>query len=665
MPKSQPENATLAVEPEPQAWSPTDSEALYHVRSWGESYFRINEAGNLTARPLHDKPDEIDLKQVVDALRDQGVTFPCLIRLQDLLATRLVQLYGAFQTAIKDAGFEGGYVGVYPVKVNQLREVVEELLEAGRPLGFGLECGSKAEMVATLPYLEGDETLLICNGYKDAQMMRMMLSFQGLGKNVIPVMEKYAEFETIVRLAREMRRKPRFGVRVRLSTSGAGKWADSSGANSKFGVPLPELLRIVERLEEEGMPEALRLLHFHLGSQITDVQALKTGVREITRVYAHLRKRGLPVQYLDVGGGLGVNYDAAPYAAGSSGGGKPGIDYSVQEYANAIVFAVQEVCESEGVEPPIIVTENGRALTAHHSVLVVEVLAASEKGGRTLQIEKREDEHEVSEALTTQLATLTSSETLRLGELLEYYHDAVEQREKADTLFGYGYLGLEDKARAEELFWAVCRAINARVHRSDPEWLPEELARLDDLLVDQYLCDFSVFQSMMDYWSIGQRFPIVPISRHEVFPDRRAILVDLTCDSDGKVDRFVSPDGDKQFLEVHALEKDEPYYLAVCLMGAYQDILGDTHNLFGSVTEAHVYADDEEPDGFFIENVIPGTTIEQMLARVQYFPYDLERRVHTLLREKSRDGVLRPKAATELLERYRALFRASTYYLPE
>jgi len=643
------------------AWSPADSAALYHVDAWGEGYFGVNERGHATVTPSLDDPVSIDLHDVVEELLAEGVRFPALIRFQDLLKSRVVQLNEAFRVAREEAGYQGKYTGVYPIKVNQLREVVEDILEAGKPYGFGLECGSKAELIATLPHLTDDETLLICNGYKDEGMLRMMLTFQRIGKNVLPVVEKYHEFETLLRLADEADQSLRFGLRVRLASSGAGKWADSSGDDSKFGVPTPELLDLVRRIEKEGRADALQLLHFHLGSQISDIQALKTAVKEITRVYASLVRRGVPIRYLDCGGGLGVNYDAMPL-----GGGRGGVDYSMQEYANAIVYSVREVCDAEGVPHPTIVTENGRAITAHHSVLIVEALGLTSKHTAEPGFKPRKKDHELVQELFKMWDELRpdSGARLNLGQLLEAYHDTLEQREKADQLFAFGYLDLEQKALAERLFWSLCHAIHVRVTEANPDWLPAELQSLEDRLTDQLLCDFSVFQSMLDYWSIGQRFPVMPIHRLDEEPTVRTTIVDLTCDSDGKVARFISPEGEKRYLEVHPLREGERYFLGFFLMGAYQDILGDTHNLFGSVTEAHVYADSDEPGGYYVENLIPGTTVEQMLARVQYFPQDLQQKMHKLLRTKTSEGVIRPRVATELLERYRNQFGAYTYYEP-
>jgi arginine decarboxylase len=646
-----------------EAWTPEDAERLYHVRAWGERYFRVNASGHVAVRPVKGEDLSIDAFAVVEELIEQGARFPMLIRFQDLLQTRVVELNEAFRRAIAESGYQGRYSGVYPIKVNQMREVVEDIMEAGQPYGFGLECGSKAELTATLALLDDDQTPLICNGYKDAHMLRLMLAFQRLGKNVIPVVEKFSEFAEIARIAKERGQTPRFGVRVRLSTSGSGKWAESGGDHSKFGVSTPELLSIVEEIEAAGQPEALALLHFHIGSQIADINSLKGGVKEIARVYAHLRRRGLPIEYLDVGGGLGVNYEAG--ATGSPGA----IDYSVEEYANAVVFSTMEVCDAENVDHPTLISENGRAITAHHSMLVVEAF------GRTSKPEADEDYapagdahpilHELHRVRELVRPENNGERKLRLTDLLEAYHDATEQRQQADTLFAYGYLPLEVKAMAERLYWSVCRAINMRVHRANPEWMPTELAELDDHLVDQVLCDFSVFQSMLDYWSIGQRFPIMPLHRLDEEPDRRATLVDLTCDSDGKISQFVSPEGEKRFLELHPFREGERYFLGIFLMGAYQDILGDAHNLFGDVAEAHVYADAEEPGNYYIEKVVPGTTIREILSQVQYSRQSLEKRVERLVRARAKEGVIRPKEANDILEAYRRTFDSYTYLDPQ
>ncbi|MDQ3958949.1 MAG: biosynthetic arginine decarboxylase [Pseudomonadota bacterium] len=642
-------------------WTVEDAEDLYRVQAWGDSFFFINEQGHVAVRPLPQQSLSIDLYNVIEDLRRRNVSFPVLIRFQDVLKARVVRLNKAFIKAIRDAGYRNRYQGVYPIKVNQLHEVVEEVLEAGKPYGMGLECGSKAELIAALPHLEQDGALLICNGYKDAVMLRLILASQQIGKQVIPVIEKYGEFEHLVRLGRDLSVRSRLGVRVRLGTTGVGKWVESGGDQSKFGVSIPELITLVQRLKEENLSDALVLLHFHLGSQLADIQIVKQAVKEITQVYAQLLKRGMPVQYLDVGGGLGVNYEAG-YADDEGS-----INYTLQEYANAVVYSVKEVCDDEQVAHPTLVSESGRAITAHHSVLIVEVLGAYRKDEImdtfTPAAEDNSAVHELFEVLT-RAQTAARQNGQRISELLEAYHDAVEKRQEAHTMFGLGYLPIEQKALAERLYWSICKAIQEQVQRLEAESVPQELRALDDHLVDQYLCDFSVFQSILDHWSIGQGFPIMPIRDLQERPKRRAMIVDLTCDSDGKVSHYVSSNPDKRFLEVPDLNEREPYYFGFFLMGAYQDIMGDSHNLFGRVAEAHVYADAEEPGGYYIEKIIPGTSVQEMLALVQYFPNDLHRRMNNLIRQKIEAGMIRPKAGVELLEQYMQCFAQSTYYNP-
>ena len=640
-----------------ETWTPADAEALYHMDAWGEGYFGVADDGRVCVRPDPRREGRVDLAAVVDEVVAGGLSLPAVVRFQDVLAARVRALNAAFERAAEDAGYGGGYTSVYPVKVNQLREVVDEVVEAGRPFGCGIECGSKAELVATLPRLESDEMLCLVNGYKDEAMLRLIRTFQRLGRKVLPIVEKTVELDQILALSDQDDQPAAFGVRVKLAAVAPGPWTKSGGSLSKFGVSLPELVAAADRLVAEGRPEALKLLHFHLGSQIGDVGALKAAVREITRVYAGLVRRGLSPEYLDVGGGLGVNYDALPLGAGSGG-----VDYSVQEYANAVVYAVQEVCAAEGVPEPRIVTENGRAVTAHHSVLVVDVLGATRKPDVPDGFELPAGAHPVC----GELAALGESAegASSLGELLEVLHDANEAHGKAQALFQYGYLDLDAAALAERLYWSVCRRVHAGVEAAAPEWTPPELDALGDALADQLLCDFSVFQSLMDHWALGQRFPVMPIAGLDRQPDRRARLVDITCDSDGEITRFVSPEGEQRTLAVHALPAGappEPYRIGVFLVGAYQDILGDAHNLFGGVSEAHVYLDESEPSGYYVEETLRGSTVEEMLARVQYFPSDLQARVQTLVREKARAGVVRPKEAQAILADYRSFFQMTTY----
>ena len=642
----------------PVDWTLEDAAELYRLEGWSDGFFEVNEAGHVAARPFDEDPLSIDLLDVIAEARARGIGFPLLVRFQDILHARVRRLNQAFGEAIETMEYGNRYCAVYPIKVNQLHEVVEEVLDAGRPFGLGLECGSRAELVAALPLLESDETLLVCNGVKDGSMLSLIVAAQRLGKNVVPVMEKFGEFEQLMEVAAAQEFAAPFGVRIRLRTTGAGKWADSGGYRSKFGVSLPELIELVERLESLDAGERLRLLHFHLGSQISDIRQLRSATKEMAQIYAELRLRGIPVEYLDVGGGVGVNY--------TGGFEDGGINYSLQEYANAIVSAVQEVCEDRGVPEPVLVSESGRAMTAHHSVLVIETLGAYRKDRAELDYVPPEDAHRMVQTLHETLSWLrdeTDAET-PLAELVESYHDIENIHQEASTLFSVGYLSLDDNARVERLYWSACTLALQAMYRAEAEEATPELLELEEKLVDQYLCNFSVFQSMLDHWAIEQPFPVMPLARLDERPTRRTVLVDLTCDSDGKISQYVSSNADKNFLELHELEQGEPYYLGVFLMGAYQDIMGDAHNLFGRVSEIHVYGDAEEEGNFWLEKIIRGTEVQDLLALVQYFPNDLRRRMQDIIRHKIDSGVIRPKPGMEILDQYMAFFSEQTYCEP-
>jgi arginine decarboxylase len=635
------------------AWTPEDSAELYRVESWGDSFYLINEKGHAAVRPFGDERLAIDFVDLIEELERRAISAPVLIRFQDVLQARVRMLNEAFATAIAEANYGNRYNGVYPIKVNQLHEVVEEVLDAGRKYGMGLECGSKGELIACLPHLTEEGMLLVCNGVKDRSMLALILSAQRLGLNVIPVMEKYSEFEALIALADAQGVAPTLGVRVRLATRGSGRWSESGGARSKFGLSVPELVRLVDELERRGRPESLALLHFHIGSQIIDIQVLKRALKEMTQIYASLQMRGIPVRYIDIGGGLGVSYGAG-HARGESG-----VNYGLQEYANAVVFAIKEVCDAQEVPNPIIVSESGRAITAHHSVLLVPVLEGHRRNGGE-QVQVPADPHPAVESLAKILDNVRNPDR-EPEELIEAYHDIEEIRIESRTLFSLGYLELGQLATVEELYWSIARDLLARLRPAEIDPTPAEVLELEEKLTDRYLCDFSIFQSILDHWAIDQSFPILPIDRLDERPDRRAVLVDLTCDSDGKVSHYVSALDDKGVLPVHSLEADRPYFLGFFLMGAYQDIMGDTHNLFGRVAEVHVYADAEEQDNFWIERVIPGATVNEMLAQVQYFPNELNRRMSEIVKRKIDAGVIRPKQAMDILGQYVACFSDTTY----
>ncbi len=645
---------TITLDPHVE-WSAERADELYFIRQWGDEYFSVNEAGHVVVQPIRGSDLSIDLYEVVEQLKERGVSFPALIRFQDLLKSRVEHLNEAFRAAIADTGFEGAYHGVYPVKVNQLREVVEEILASGRPYAYGLECGSKSELVATLPYLASHDTLLICNGCKDDVMYGLMLAGQRLGRNVIPVIERVDEVELMLEAARRAKMTADYGVRVRLTTSGAGLWSESGGENSKFGLSLTELLELLDRQEAHKLPIRLQLLHFHLGSQIADVENVRRAVEESTRIYAWLRRRGYDVPYLDVGGGLGISYEAGnPDTLGM-------INYTLDEYAWTVVESIKRVCDADGVAHPIIVSESGRAVTAHHSVLVVEALSSRRKEPAR-SVEAPPSSSEILDGMYALYLGLAQDEADRnVPDLDSRYVRAIELRAELAERFRAGEIDLEEKAFFETTYWATCVAIERRLRTNEAiEWTPR-LAELERQVADHYLCNFSIFRSMVDHWAIGQRFPIMPIHRLNEVPSRRGVLVDLTCDSDGKVETFVSPSGDKRFLELHEIEPGTPYYLGLFLMGAYQDIMGDMHNLFGRVTEAHVYADEDEPGHFYLEELLAGATVEEQLALVQYYPNDLERRMGDLIQHAVKGGRLRRKEGVKLLNQYRQVFRNMTY----
>ena len=644
---STPQSKTRAA---PAEWTVQDATELYRISSWGDPFFFVNASGHMAVRALDEAGTTMDVVDIVNELRRRGVQFPVLLRFQDVLRAQVRRVNEAFRSAISEANYGNIYRGIYPIKVNQLHEVVDELLDAGRPYGMGLECGSKAELIACLPQIDGD-TLLVCNGVKDRTMLSLMIAGQKLGQNIVPVIEKYSEFKELKGLAFSTGYMSQLGVRVRLATRGAGRWAESSGTNSKFGLNIAELMQMVNELEASGQQAKLVLLHCHIGSQIADIQVLKEATKEVTQIYAELVKRGVGLKYLDVGGGLGVNYDKGHLEEDA------GINYSLEEYANAVVFTIKEVCDSNEVPTPTLVTESGRALTAHHSVLVVPVLGAHAKDDPNQDLTVPEDAAEPVHRLNKILASLPK--TRKQSELLEAFHDVNERVGEVRQLFTLGYLPLAQRALAESLYWRICTGL-LRALKRNPEAPRPEILELEDQLTELYLCDFSVFQSMLDHWAIGQPFPIVPIDRLDEQPEKRAILVDLTCDSDGKVTHYVST-RDNRFLPVHPTVNGTPYYLGFFLMGAYEDIIGDAHNLFGRVTEAHVYADAEEPGDFWIEKIIHGTAVQDMLAQVQYFPNDLHRRMSELVRAKIQANVVRPTQGMEILDQYMACFPQTTY----
>ena len=633
-------------------WNVQTARCLYNIHRWGAEYFDINDAGHVVAKPLRDAGAAVDLTDVIEEAKGRGLKFPLLIRFQDILRHRVESINLAFRNSIAEYNYQGKYRGVFPIKVNQLREVVEEILDAGKPFDFGLEVGSKPELFAGLALQSQLGSLIVCNGYKDADFIRMALLGTKLNKKVILVVEKLEELRQIIAISKQLGVEPVIGIRTRLLSRGAGKWAESAGENAKFGLTTAELLAATEMLKAENLAHCFKLLHFHIGSQVPDILIVKKAVQEASRFYAKLRKMGFEVECLDVGGGLGVDYDGSRSAFDSS------TNYTLQEYANDIIYYVADVCEAEKVPHPDIISESGRAIVAHHSVLIVEVLGSIEKARLAAQREYTENEPPLVREL------LDIRKNLSKLNKLEAYHDALERKEDAHHMFTLGMMDLPEKAKIEELYWEIGREVVQSF--KEQSYVPEEIRHLEDSLGDQYLCNFSVFQSLLDHWALDQLFPIMPINRLNERPTREATLVDITCDSEGQVNKFIDLRDVRDTLPLHRLNtnghgQQEPYFLGFFLMGAYQDIMGDLHNLFGRVNEVHVFLEPDEPAGYYVEEIIEGSTIVQCLASVQYDENELKRQMKAQIDEAIKSDRMKPSEAMRLLDDYERGLKAYTY----
>src|SRR2546429_3469707 len=641
-------NPTDGSEP----WGIQDARNLYNVHRWGAKYFDINEAGRVIAKPLRDTGAAVDLTDVIEEAKARGLKFPVLIRFQDILRHRGESINMAFRNSITEFSYQGRHRGVFPIKVNQLREVVEEILDAGKPYDFGLEVGSNPELFAGLALQSQMGSLIVCNGYKDANFIRMALLGTKLGKKVIMVVEKLEELRQIISVSKQLGVEPLIGIRSRLMSKGGGKWADSAGENAKFGLSTAELLAATEMLKAENLAHCFKLLHFHIGSQVPDILIVKRAVQEAARFYAKLCKMGFQIEFIDVGGGLGVDYDGSRSAYDSS------TNYTLQEYANDIVYYIADVCNAEKVRHPDIISESGRAVVAHHSVLIVEVFGAIEKVRPGENFQYGDNEHPLVKEL------LDIQKNLPRLNKLEAYHDALERKEDAQHMFTLGMLDLPEKAKIESLYWEIGREVVESF--KEQAYIPEEIRKLEDSLGDQYLCNFSVFQSLLDHWALGQLFPIMPIGRLNERPTREATLVDITCDSDGQINKFIDLRDVRDTLPLHPLNMNgngqpEPYYLGFFLMGAYQDIMGDLHNLFGRVNEVHVFLDPDEPAGYYVEEIIEGTTIVQALDSVQYDEKELKRQMKGQIDEAIKSDRMKPSEAMRLLDDYERGLKEYTY----
>jgi len=628
-------------------WTTTEASKTYNLDNWGDPYFKINANGNLSVHPNQSSQGGIDMMKVIEEIKSENLGMPVLIRFQDILRHRVMTLNETFRKSIAESGYKGKYQGVYPIKVNQMREVVEEILDAGKPYDYGLEAGSKAELAAVIAMELSSDSLIISNGYKDYDVIKTALMGRKLGKNVIIVVEKLSELFQVIAVSKELNVIPHIGIRCKLYAKGAGKWESSGGEFAKFGLTTPEMLYAVEVLRKEGLEDSFKLLHFHIGSQVTNIRTIKDAVKEATRIYCKFIQMGLKLEYLDVGGGLGVDYD------GSRTNFESSINYSLGEYVSDVVYTIQEICQAEEVPEPNIVTESGRAIVAHHSVLIVNVFGSIEMGTTPMDMTVKPNENDVVQEIRY------IYDNLNLKNLTESFHDAHARKEEAISMFKLGFLSLEERAKVEHFFWQICKTVHKNAKGLN--YVPDEIDNLKRQLADQYLCNFSIFQSMPDHWAIRHLFPIVPLHRHLEEPTRHSTLVDITCDSDGKINKFVDLRDIKSTLKLHELKPGEPYYLGIFLMGAYQDIMGDLHNLFGRVNEVHVFQDESEPDGYYIEEVIRGNDVAGVLSWIQYHANHLEKLVKETIDIRVREGVIKPKEGVEFQNFYEKVLHGYTY----
>jgi arginine decarboxylase len=627
----------------PHKWTLADSVELYEVQTWGTPYFGVNDKGHVIVHG--DGPDaSADLKELVDEIRRRGIGLPLLLRFTNILSRRVVELNEAFRQAIQEAGYRGEYRGVYPIKVNQVANVVEQILKAGRPYHFGLEAGSKPELLAVMALSDDPEALIICNGYKDEEYVESALLAGKIGRTVMLVVEKVSELPLIALVSKRVGVKPHIGVRVKLSSRGAGKWESSGGDRSKFGLSSSELIEALGFMRENDLLDCFELVHFHLGSQISNIRNFKSALREGGRFYVELSKLGAPLRYFDVGGGLGVDYDGSQTNFDSS------MNYTRQEYANDLIYGMKDMCDSGGVPHPIIVSESGRAVVAHHAVLVIDVLGTREFETRAVPEQLASDASPVVRNLWATYHELTRKN------LLESYHDAVDLKEESLQLFSLGHLSLGQRVLAENIFWSICHKV-LKI-RNELDDAPEDLETLDRMLSDTYYCNFSVFQSLPDSWAVDHLFPIMPIHRLNEEPSRRAILADITCDSDGKIEQFIDRRDIRHVLELHPW-KGEDYHLGIFLVGAYQEILGDLHNLFGDTNDVQVTI--PEGGGYLIEHVAPGDTVTEVLRYVSYTREDLMARMRRATEMALRAGRISLDESRYLLRFYEDGLSGYTY----
>lgn len=635
--------ADRSLKPSRSAWTIEDSEELYRINGWGDPYFSINAAGHIVVSPQGDRGGSLDLYELVRSLQARNLSLPILVRFSDILEDRIERLNACFAKAITKYGYSGSYRGVFPVKCNQQRHLVEDLVRFGEPYQFGLEAGSKPELMIALATLKTPGALLVCNGYKDRAYVETAMLGQKLGQQPIIVLEQLQELDLVIDTSQRLGIRPVLGVRAKLSARGVGRWGGSAGDRAKFGLTIPEILTAIERLRQADMLGCLQLLHFHIGSQISSISVIKDALREACQIYVELAKLGANMAYLDVGGGLGVDYDGSKtnFAASKN--------YSIQNYANDVVAEVKEACDARELPVPTLLSESGRALASHQSVLIFNVLGSSDVVTQ-VEFEPSPDDH----AILTEL--YEAYQTIRPGNYQEIFHDAEQFKDEAASLFNFGYLSLTERAKVETLFWGCCQKI-VNVLRQE-SYIPDEMADLEKMMASIYYINLSVFQSAPDSWAIDQLFPIVPIHRLNEKPTGRATLADLTCDSDGKIDRFIDQHGHKSVLELHPLEAGQPYYLGMFLNGAYQEIMGNLHNLFGDTNMVHVHL---SPQGYTIEHVVKGDTTREVLSYVQYDADNLVEQIRRRSETSLKEGKITLAEAQRLLQNYEEGLSRYTY----
>ena len=628
-------------------WKVDDSIELYNINSWGKDYFSVNDNGNIVVRPKEGGP-EIDLRNLIDELQLHDISLPLLLRFPDILNNRIAKISKCFDRAAKEYDYKAESYIVYPIKVNQMRPVVEELISHGNNYHVGLEAGSKPELHAVLSLNFDSDSMIICNGYKDESYIKLALLAHKMGRKIFLVVEKMMELRTIARLAKSMSIRPNIGIRIKLASSGSGKWEESGGDISKFGLNSSELIDALDLLKREGMEDCFKLIHFHIGSQVTNIRRIKTALKEATQFYAQLTKSGYNIDFVDIGGGLGVNYDGS----GSSTSGNS-INYSIQEYVNDAVCAIVDICHKNDLKQPNIIIESGRSLTAHHSILIFEVLARTQLPAFSESEVIGEDAHELVHDLYDIWNKLSPNR------LIEQWHDAMQAREDALELFNIGLVDLSTRATVERLFWSIAREVNTMAGKS--KHAPEELRAISRSLPDKYFCNFSLFQSLPDSWAIDQIFPVVPLSRLNEPPTCSATLQDITCDSDGKIDNFISTSNNAYHLPVHELREGEPYYIGVFLVGAYQEILGDLHNLFGDTNAVHISIKDDE---YVVDKIIEGETIADVLDYVQFDHKRMVRAIEIWVSKSVKSGAITLDEGKEFISNYRSGLYGYTYLEP-